>query len=290
MRKSFLAGALAAVLSLGAVSAAAQDMTTMPMPGPSPALSGHLEVYGQKVFQDYWSDGYNTWWGFGGAARVNWWMNPGTSMQFDFAGQRASDSTDNYYWTGSLYGAAHISKRTDTYLIGLFGGIAGTSDYEGYTGWDTSIFGGVEGQMYWGNFTLYGQAGFLKQFAGYYSGIYNLGLPFAQIEGRYFLTPNTKISANVGITTGNIWGYYDPQTTLSYGGEIEHKFSANPVSVFGRVQGFHGSGTYEISGHRLMVGARLNFGTDSLFTQDRNGATLKVMEDLAPIGDFRGFN
>jgi hypothetical protein len=288
MRNLLLAGALLIGIASGSTSALAGDMAD-PLMGPTP-MSGHLEFFGQKASQDFWGDPYNPWWGFGGAARVNWWMHQDMSMQFDIAGQRVSDADSNYYWTGSLYGAAHLSKRTDTYLIGVFGGIAATSDYEGEYGWDTSIFGGVEGQMYFGNFTLYGQAGFLKQFAGYYSGIYNMGLPFAQIEGRYFLTPNTKVAVNVGVVSGNVWGYYDPQTTLTYGGEIEHKFSTNPISVFGRIQGFHASGSNEYSGHRLMVGAKLNFGTDTLFAQDRSGATLKVYEDLSPIGDFRGWD
>lgn len=256
---------------------------------PSP-MSGYLEFYGQKATQDYWGDYYNPWLGLGGAARVNWWFQPGWSMQFDVAGQHLAESGDFYYTTGSLYGAAHISKRTDTYLIGLFGGVAMTSDYYGIYGWDTSVFGGVEGQMYWDNFTLYGQAGFAQQLSGYYSGDYNFGLPFGQIEARYFVTPNTRISANVGVVSGNIWGTYGGETWFTYGGEIEHKFSTNPISVFGRLQGISGTGYYDLSGHRLMVGLKVNWGSDTLLAQDRSGATLKVWEDLAPIGDMRAWD
>ncbi len=149
-----------------------------------------------------------------------------------------------------------------------------------------------------GNLTLYGQVGWIQQFAGYYGGggggtygsEYNFGLLFAQIEARYFLTPNTKLAANVGLVNGQIWGYYGSENWLTYGVEVEHKMTSGPLSVFARAQGFNGTGEYDVNGYKLQAGIKLHWGAGTLLDQDRNGATLKVMEDLAPIGDVRAFD
>jgi hypothetical protein len=79
------------------------------------------------------------------------------------------------------------------------------------------------------------------------------------------------------------------QTTFSYGAEIEHRFASNPFSIFARLQGFSGGGYYTVAGYRATGGFRLNWGSSNLQEQDRSGATLKVMEDLAPLGDMRSF-
>lgn len=292
--KRILAAGVA--LAMGTAVAHASDFggaSTDPSILSAQPFSGHMELYGQAVWQDYWSDYYSPYKGIGGASRINWAFAPGMSAQFDLAGQFAADAYYAEYSTFSLYGAAHLNKRTDTHLLGIFGGVSGTSDYEGYYGWDTSLFGGVEGQLYNGPFTLYAQIGWIGQIAGYYGPTYNpsytFGYLFGQVEARYFITPNTKLAANLGFVSGAVWGYYGGQTTVSYGAEIEHRLASNPFSFFGRVQGFNSTYT-GMNVYRVTAGLRLNFGSSSLFDQDRNGATLKVMEDLAPVGDLRAFD
>jgi hypothetical protein len=291
--KRILAAGLA--LAMGTAVANATDFGSdgagASVLSPQP-ISGHVELYGQGLWQDYWDYYYR---GIGAAGRVNWWFAPNMSAQFDLGGQMSSDVYGNGYGTYSFYGAAHVSKRTESRLLGVFGGVAAPSDYYGQYGGDPSIFGGVEGQWYNGPFTLYSQAGLMRQLAGYYGPpsdpVYAFTYFFGQVEGRYFITPNTKASVNIGIVTGSIWGGYGgSQTVFSYGGELEHRFASNPLSIFGRLQGFTGGPYYVVNGYRAMGGIKFNFGTGTLEEQDRSGATLKVMEDFAPIGDLRAFD
>lgn len=288
--KRILAAGVA--LAMGTAVAHASDFggaSTDPSILSAQPISGHIELYGQGLWTDGDYDYYNPWRGFGVAARANWWFSPNMSAQFDVAGQSVVESYYGYYGLFSMYGAAHLSKRTDNYLIGVFGGLAVTpEDDEAY---DSSIFLGLEGQWYSGPFTVYGQLGWIQQVGGYYGPSYytdyTFGLPFGQIEGRYFITPNTKLSANVGFLSGNIWGYYGPQTTVTYGLELEHKFGTAPFSVFGRYQGYSAGAYDPHTGYRAMAGVRFNWGSATLQDEDRNGATLKVMDDLFPLAQNR---
>lgn len=255
------------------------------------AHTGHIEAFGEVAWQDYWGAPYNPWAGGGAAGRVNWWLSPDTSMQFDLAGQKLVASGGDYS-TFSFYGAAHYSKRNAQHLFGFFGGLAGTSDYYSAAGDpNISIFGGVEGQAHGGPVTFYVQTGFIRQIGGgYYTGDESFTYGFLQGEIRYFFNPNTKLAVNAGVVGGAIWGACCSETWLTAGAELEHRFSSSPLSIFARWQAFNGAGYYDVNGSRATAGIRYNFGNSSLQDENLNGATLKVFQDLAPIGDMRAFD
>ena len=92
--------------------------------------------------------------------------------------------------------AIHAFYRNDQYLIGAFGQY-GNNTYTSAYGFTESLdhfYGGVEGQVFFGNATLYGQAGAqqVRSFGASVDGI------FGTLEARYFLEPNFKIEAHIG--------------------------------------------------------------------------------------------
>ena len=315
-RASFFCAALVslcgAISLLGAGAAIAADVSTetpeTPVPNAPAAaqkVSGYLELYGQALWNNSYTSGSypgaNPWLGIGGAGALNVWLNPSWSMQFDAFGnvafpQKVNGAADN---VSTETVAGHFDWRDPSRgLLGAFVGIAGTNDYEA-TGQDWSVFLGPEAQVYLGNFTLYGQGGWLHQFSGTYGGpgtysYYQIdNLWFGQLTGRYFPQPNTKIEASIGYMNGPIWGpvYYGSAYdagAVTYSAEVEHRFDNSPFSVFGRFSGFtspgYNGGT--ASEYAVMAGFRAQFGTGTLEEQDRSGATLKA-PDFGPIGWLR---
>lgn len=288
---------LGAALAVFAAPSFAADVLRTPAPAartvfapPSP-MSGYFEAYGSTSSNDNWGSPYNPWTGGGVAGRLNWNVSPGWTLQADISAQGFGDGYyDGYYWEGDGLAALHLSTRNPNNLLGLFGGFAIINDYY-ESGFDKAFFVGAEAQAYLGEITLYGQVGYLRQLSGYYGGYYTgydpYGLIFAQATGRYFLAPNTKLEANLGVIRGDVWGNGSGSTNaFAYGVEIEHRFAMSPVSLFLRAGGFRDTEDFDFSEKHFKVGAKLNFGTGSLKEQDRSGATLKVM-DFAPVGWMR---
>jgi hypothetical protein len=239
----------------------------------------------------------------GGAARINAWLAPAWSTQFDLSGEvvfpnKGSGGYSSNVSTQTL--AGHLDWRDPSRgLLGLMVGLAGTNDYAG-TGQDWSFFFGPEAQLYWGNFTFYAQGGLLRQLSGYYGPDYNDdykmdNIWFAQLAGRYFWGPNTKLEGSVGYIDGGIWGtkYYGHDydaKALTYSAEVEHRFDQSPLSVFGRFSGFTSDDYYVTGGssseYAGMLGVKVHFGSGTLLSEDRTGATLKT-PDFSPLGWLR---
>ena len=192
--------------------------------------------------------------------------------------------------------AGHLSFRDPTRgLLGAFVGFANTNDYDPDTGVDTYAFGGVEGQVYLGNLTIYAQAGVAGQIGGAYGGPSSSGgydpnhEVFAQATMRFFPQPNTKLEASIGHIDGTIWGTGYPTYdihALTLAAEVEHQFAAKPFSIFARASGFAdpGNETGDISEYSLVAGIRFRLGHFvSLQDEDRSGTTLKA-PDLSPVG------
>jgi hypothetical protein len=282
MKKTLLGAAVVVALSGGSAFAAdaARPIFTPPPPAPNP-LSGYLEVYGSAAWQgDYWGTDYDPWTGLGGAGRVNWMTGPNMSIQLDFAAQGEQEPAD-YYHADFIETALHISNRNDRRLFGAFLGLTMTSEYYNY-GWDYAGMVGVEAQHYMGNVTVYGQVGYQKMFRGYYDGADNFGFFFAQLEGRFFIGQNTKLAANVGVVSGDLWDAY-PITAITFGAEVEHKMMSGPLSVFARLDGFTTSSqSQNLTEYSVKGGVKLHLGQATLLDQDRKGATLKVMDPAVP--------
>lgn len=302
---AFLAASTAAI-----GSAAAADLPADPSVAEAAAevqkVSGYVEVYGTGLQNDsyysYDNRAKNPWWGLGGAARVNVWLASNWSSQIDLSGDvlfpGKGTSGSSYNVSGETL-AAHLDWRDPSRgLFGVMLGLAGTNDYAG-TGQDLAVFLGPEAQYYWDNFTLYAQGGWGQQIDGKYGGpgdysYYKMdNIWFAQVTGRYFFTPNTKLEGSLGYISTPIWGsvYYGhtyDSDALTYSAELEQRFSHSPLSLFGRVSGFSssnygGKGASEVAG---MLGIKVQFGTGTLLDQDRHGATLKA-PDFSPLGWLR---
>ena len=108
---------------------------------------------------------------------------------------------------------------------------------------------------------------------------------FGSLEARYFLTPDLRIEAHVGVSSYDL-DFIETVTftTVSAGIGAEYKLENLPVSLFASYDFY--STSYDYNGgpaptldeHRLMVGAKFAIGEDSLLERDRNGATLKPVE------------
>ncbi len=270
--------AVAALLSVA--PAFAQPMSSF---GPQPApVSGYLELYGTSTNDAYWSD-YNPWPGFGGAARATWWMDSRYSLQLDLQGVGQWNSYPGYemyytYWNVQSF--AHANMRGKDFLLGVFGGFNYGTDYDMFYGM-VSGAAGIEGQWYMGNLTLNGQVGAHQVFRDYCDC--KGSATFINGEARWFLTPNTKVSLNVGRTSGDVWNSGDTYTMTNWGIEGEQKLGATPFSIFARYDSLHYSYTGDpgYTATTFKGGIRMAIGERSLLDRDRNGSSLKV--DLTPI-------
>jgi hypothetical protein len=285
MKKTLLGAAVVVALSGGSAFAAdaARPIFTPPPPPPSP-LSGYVEIYGNFSTDEYWGSSYDPWAGIGGAARINRWMSPTSSLQFDFQANAQIESDSYYYGEYEVATFLHANRRTDTHLLGLFGGFAMSND-EGFDGWTGNFVGGLEAQAYLNNITLYGQVGVFKELFSYDE--YDTLMWFGNFEARFFLTPNTKIAGKVGYHSGRL-DTGDSYSAYNLGAEVEQKLGMSPVSLFGSYDFVHEiQGNYNIN--TFKIGARVMINQPNLLDQDRKGATLKV--DMAPIywqkGDYQ---
>ncbi len=264
---------------------------------PPPATMGpssYLELYGSWSQIEGQYSYYNPFWAGGFAGRANFWTNSQWSIQTDLSGD-TTRSSYNGSTLNNLLAGAHVSWRDpERGLLGVFAGFAGTNDYTASEGIDGNFYAGVEGQAYFGNLTLYAQAGHLWQINGYYGPADGDAHDnwFAQLDARYFVSPNTKIEGKVGYINGSIWGYTDGEYSASgvtFGAELEHQLKTLPFSVFARFNGLIDDQyqTQAMHVYAASVGLRIRFGAaDTLQGQDRNGATLSVY-DFSPVGWYR---
>jgi len=244
--------------------------------------------------------GYTSWWAgagtwqendgslysgnffaFGGDSRVNVWMAPGVSLQGDVQGEASSNGFEDccYSQDHRVIGVigGHAAWRSMSNLFGVFGGVAGSSvfDEEGAV---LQPFIGFEAQAYLNQITLYGQVG-----TSWNADTSSYGMDQVFFRGilRYFLTPNDKLQAEIGIAKGHFsgGGSGEPFTNTNWGLLYEHQFGGSPFSAFAELASFtnnNDASTYRSSENQFMLGARVHFGSGSLLQQDRQGASLDL--------------
>jgi hypothetical protein len=132
----------------------------------------------------------------------------------------------------------------------------------------TRYYLGGEGQVYWGNFTLYGQAGY--SWLGYSEDDDHaepVDGPFVRGVVRYFHTPNDKIEAEVS----HFWahdvktGDQGPVRELDWGILYEHQFTGSPMAMNVRYAGFrypdfsHDADGEPFIEHMFTVGVKWRF-------------------------------
>jgi hypothetical protein len=146
----------------------------------------------------------------GGEARLNTWLTPGWTAQFDLAAEGTTGIKTNSFFSffntqqdGRVSGvaAAHASYRAENFLLGGFGGFVGANNIE-FSGDMYYGMVGAEGQVYFGPLTLYGQGGYLGLIDGSHQfEARNWG--FLRAVGRYFWTPDDKIQLEGGYARGS---------------------------------------------------------------------------------------
>jgi hypothetical protein len=136
---------------------------------------------------------------------------------------------------------------------------------------------GPEAQVYFGNFTLYGQA--------YYGELdlrdtgFQRAFDFWGGRGvvRYFALPNLRFDAELGYRRLDIdfgSGHLD---TVIAAVQAMYRFESTPISLFGRYQfenNLGESSDENLETNKFTVGVRASFGTETLFDEDRYGATM----------------
>jgi hypothetical protein len=292
------------VSSILAISAAhgADLSVKAPVAEPIPALSGYLELYTGGAWNhetEFTGPEDTRAWVLGGAGRINYWWSPHATLQFDVQGDGA-----NYRGFGvapfsahSYLIAAHASWRNQQGLIGVFGGAGDVSPDEIYgTAYRHGLIG-VEGQLYWNQFTFYGQAGYDSSIGALSTGpgtVDTVWAWFVRGTGRYYINPNLRLEGTVQYSSGShdftVAATNVDFNTLLWRGKIEYKFDASPFAVFAAYQGTRTSfpdtpspigGNERVHDHRVLAGLRIYFGDRTLRANDISGATLDIIEPLA---------
>jgi hypothetical protein len=151
---------------------------------------------------------------------------------------------------------------------GALGGFVGFSNGDG-----GNLYGaGIEGQANLTGATLYGSLGF-----GRINDTVDSDLLAARIGGRYFLTENMRLDANVGYlrqTTGAA-----KSEAMVYGLGAEYQFGTFPASVH---VGYRHADAKDsnIEADTLRVGVRWSFNGQTLVQRDRGGPSFNNISDI----------
>jgi len=212
-----------------------------------------------------------------GALRLGMNFGSGFLVQGDLLGEITDASDDDSYVSGWA-GAAHLAWRDPSRgLLGIFGAYGVTDQDDDSTDTTDVYLLGVEGQAYFGNWTLYGQGGYLDSNGeGPNDSIHDAG--FARVVARYFIQPNTKLEAGLAGAFGKMDSDDDDLWLANWSLAAEHQLAGTPFSMFVGYDGtyYDQDGEGNITDHTIKVGARFVFGggSEDLMSKDRYGATL----------------
>jgi opacity protein-like surface antigen len=246
-------------------SALAADAAHEAMESPivAPRISGYGEIYlGGLKF----SDEDDTLWTGGGTARVNIPFAQRWNIQIDGTYDRVWDSFNR---TDGIGGAVHAYYRDpNLFAAGLFASI---KDFGGDIEGVYDYAGGPEAQVYFGNLTLYGQAYYGKDHVGDF--IDDLDEWGVRGVARYFVRKNLRLDAEIAYNVTDAGSVSFDTVGMSV--QAMYRFDATPWSVFGRYQFDRLTiESNDIDTNKFLIGIRASFGSDSLFDEDRNGATM----------------
>lgn len=268
MMYRFLLGAAIAATATSAFAADAPVVLDQEL--AQPHISGYGEVYlGGIYFATPGDDANGTT--AGGAARINFPIDARWNIQTDAVIDSIWIEGTNIYSYG---GAIHSYWRDpSSYALGGFATITG---YGGEDFGDADLYSfsvGPEAQAYFGNVTLYGQVyyGQLRA-SGESEHVDNWG---GRGVVRYFAQDDLRFDGELGFSRLSESGVHFDTVTAAL--QATYRFSGTPWSVFGRYQLDHvtfseASGSVNV--HKYVIGLRASFGSDTLLSEDRNGATM----------------
>lgn len=283
---------LAAVLPAAVNTAHATDVVQPSFIAPAVSLlSGYIDIYGGAGWTRVGSD-RDTFGVFGGNAAANYWHTPSSSFQLDLNSE-ISTNLPNCCGDNRLYGsvAVHWSMRDpSSHLIGVFGGVNGTNGADYYNSQAQGILG-VEGQLYHGDWTFYGQAGVLREIISSSDSGADVG--FARLVVRLFPTQTSKLQGEIGFAATRFSYDGDHGNIVTWGASYERQLAmAPPVSLYvdysaADLRNPHDG--YHIVDQDLVGGLRLRFGQTTLFGNDRSGATVDLPNTLLRVQTWNGW-
>jgi len=299
----------ASVIALGCfltTPALSADLMDPMKPGPERTVSGTFDLYGgwsSHDFQNRTADSFDSDYPLlGGAARVDLPFSENLSIQLDLEGEAAfTDGTDNNgpsesdNYGGGAVSAAHLNYRqVDEFLIGLFGGagVAAVND-TGSTGKDPALyFIGVEGQMYFGDITLYGQVGYMDAESDATQEELTNAFFLRGVGRYYFNGGHTKLEGEFSYANGKqdegITGAAsDDMEIFGWGGQLTHQFynwgNDGYLAGFVRYEGRYydedettGPTGNDHEEHTILVGLSVGLNQYSLKTTERTGVALDL--------------
>jgi hypothetical protein len=157
----------------------------------------------------------------------------------------------------------HLYARNSDHLFGGFVGIAGSEDTETW-------LAGLEASKFFSQWTL---AGALFYGNNDDADVDGFG---ANVEGRVFLSDNFRLNGNIGWASVDSGAGDDDAMLYGVGGEFQ--FATFPVSIGA------GWSTADFDGGDVdtwTIGARWNFGGQTLMDRDRNGPSQASVVGLA---------
>lgn len=184
---------------------------------------------------------------------------------------------------------SHLFYRNDRFLVGVFGQYRNpklnmsTGDISADISADffsnlivsEQAFWGAEGQAYFGDITVSGQLAkqeFINQKDLSGQKILNDGY-VASIKTRYFVKDNWKVEASYAYNNVNLYQENLDQNT--FGVATEYRFTDTPVSLYAQYnRNEQGASDLSIDSNQILAGLKINFGSTTLKTLDRSGASL----------------
>jgi hypothetical protein len=190
----------------------------------------------------------------------------GVQLDFDYANSSGDDGFGDSDFVGI---GGHVYTQNNKYLIGGYAGYNNVSPDDGddFDSWMVA----AEGQYYLDRTTLGATV--------FYNETDAAGDPSAtgvQGDVKHFYGDNFAVGANLG------WASFDSDfgddDGWSAGVGAEYQLASTPVSFFGGWQHSDSDDGDELD--VLGVGARWNFGGQSLFDRNRSGGDLKRYNSL----------
>ncbi len=280
--------ASAAIILMSCMSGHAADMADGSYGMPTKISFGEIEARAGGI----WLGGNEVDGGeddqmlFGGAAlRAGMVFENRWIIQGDVFGE-LTDSRDDDSYVYGIGVAAHIARRFDAYLLGVFGGYIHTDQDTSDNDTSGRAFAGLEAQRYFDDVTLYGQVGWLDGDWGNDDGGEDSlsRAVFGRAMVRYFVTPATRLD----LSAAGFYGKMDDDfENFARGGSLtagfEHQLKDGPFSLFSGYEFgyfYQGSEEEEVLEHTVSAGVKYRFGVDgTLKQQDRERPSL----DLPPL-------
>jgi|GEM_PF-2229365 hypothetical protein len=236
----------------------------------------------------------------------------------NFGGQVDAVYSTNNYGNNKITNtdlAGHLFYRTDKYLLGGFlqyrspsftGSLADPSanavvDVSSNLFLSEQLFWGAEGQAYFGDVTVSGQLAkqvFVNQKDISGQNIADDGY-FANIKAKYFINDNWSAQGsfaynNVNLSNNIDFGSNSIDQTIdqkSYGLNTEYRIADKPISLY--AQYTHNTIDFteaNLDSDQIFAGIKVNFGSSSLKTRDRSGASLDPVLQRPTGGHIFGQN